>query len=62
MPSDAAEITSETYAAMMAAQSRGLVIQGTTSGQPESVPPPPPTEAQAQAILNSAALAALSGG
>ena len=59
MPSDAVAITTATYADMMAAQTRGLVIQGTTSGQPEVVPPPPPTEAQAQANLKAAALAAL---
>jgi len=59
MPDDAVAITSETYAAMMAAQTRGLVIQGTTSGQPVAVASPPPTGVLAQAILKSAALAAL---
>lgn len=55
LPSDAVEISQDTYLTLMASQSAGQKIQGDANGNPVAVNPPAPTPAQqAVSALNGA--------
>ncbi len=61
IPADVVEVTSDDYAALLAAQSSGKLIQPAANGYPVAVDPPPPSLADAKAAA-AATIDAAAGG
>ena len=52
-PADLVEITAETHAALMAAQSSGKIITGDATGHPIAIDPPAPSREQKMTALRA---------